>query len=98
MEEVGSNTGGSRDEDVELMFRRDKDGLDPGWIHQKVRSSCQYISRRMLRLRLPGRRPRGRPSRRFMEGIKEDMKLVGVTEKDAKYRARWRQMTLCGDT
>ena len=37
----------------------------------------------MLRLEFPGRRPRGRPKRRFMDMVKEDMKLVGVSEEDA---------------
>ncbi|TWW79412.1 hypothetical protein D4764_10G0004420 [Takifugu flavidus] len=33
---------------------------------------------------MPGRRPRGRPKRRFMDGVKEDMKVVGVREEDAE--------------
>ncbi|KAF7647481.1 hypothetical protein LDENG_00171820 [Lucifuga dentata] len=35
--------------------------------------------RRMLR-------PRGRPKRRFIDVVKEDMKLVGVREEEAKDR------------
>ncbi|KAF7653604.1 hypothetical protein LDENG_00081120, partial [Lucifuga dentata] len=56
-----------------------------------------HIGRRMLRLELPGRRPRGRPKRRFMDVVKEDMKLVGVREEEAEDRVRWRQMIRCGD-
>ena len=55
----------------------------------------EYIGRRMLRLELPGRRPRGRPKRRFMDVVKEDMKVVGVKEKEAEDRVRWRQMIRC---
>ncbi|KAF7641470.1 hypothetical protein LDENG_00280470 [Lucifuga dentata] len=51
----------------------------------------------MLRLELPGRRPRGRPKRRFMDAVKEDMKLVDVREEEAEDRVRWRQMICCGD-
>ena len=51
----------------------------------------------LLRLGLPGRRTRGRPKRRFMDVVKEDMKLVGVTEEEAQNRVRWRQMIRCGD-
>ena len=29
--------------------------------------------------------------------VKEDMKLVGVREKDAEDRVRWRQMIRCDD-
>ena len=48
-----------------------------------------------MRLELPDRRSRGRPKRRFM--MKEDMKLVGVIEKDAEDRVRWRQMLHYGN-
>ncbi|KAF7662280.1 hypothetical protein LDENG_00240050 [Lucifuga dentata] len=51
----------------------------------------------MLRLELPGRRPRGRSERRFMDAVKEDMKLVGLREEEAEDRVRWRQMIRCGD-
>ncbi|KAF7657713.1 hypothetical protein LDENG_00023190 [Lucifuga dentata] len=51
----------------------------------------------MLRLELPGRRLRGRPKMRFMDAVKEDMKLVGVREEEAEDRVRWRQMIRCGD-
>ena len=29
-------------------------------------------------MELPGRRPRGRPKRRFMDAVKEDVQVVGV--------------------
>ena len=35
-----------------------------------------YIGRRMLRMELPGKRKRGRPKRRFMDVVKEDMAEV----------------------
>ena len=50
-----------------------------------------------LSFELPGRRPRGRPRRRFMDVVKEDMKVVGVREEDAEDRVRWRQLIRCGD-
>lgn len=42
--------------------------------------------RRMLSLELSGRRPRGRPTRPFMELVKEDMKVSGMIEEDVKDR------------
>ena len=51
----------------------------------------------MIRFELPDRRPRGRPKRRFMDGVKERIKLVGVREEEVKNRVRWRQMIPCGD-
>ena len=32
-----------------------------------------------------------------MDGVKEDMKLVGVREEEAEDRVRWGQMIRCGD-
>ncbi len=45
-----------------------------------------YIGRRMLRTELPGKRKRGRPNRRFMDVVKEDMAEVEVTEEDTVLR------------
>ena len=53
------------------------------------RGGIAYISRRMMRLELPDRKPRGRPKRWFMNVEKEDMKLAGVKEEDG---VRWRWM------
>ena len=49
------------------------------WFGHVQRRDSEYIGRRMLRLELPGRRPKGRLKRRFMDVVKEDMKLVGVS-------------------
>ncbi|KAF3697472.1 hypothetical protein EXN66_Car013152 [Channa argus] len=68
------------------------------WFGHVQRRNCEYICRRMLRLELPGRRSRGRAKRRFMDVVREDMKLVGVREEDAEDRVRWRQMIRCGDS
>ena len=44
----------------------------------------------MLRMALPGKRKRGRPKRRFMNVVKEDMTEVEVTEQDTEDRGNWR--------
>ncbi|KAK3510437.1 hypothetical protein QTP70_006843 [Hemibagrus guttatus] len=46
------------------------------WFGHVQRRESEYIGRRMLDMELPGRRQRGRPKRRYMDGINEDMKLV----------------------
>ena len=48
-----------------------------------------YIGRRMLRMELSGKGKRGRPKRRFMDVVKEDMAEVDVTEEDTEDRTRW---------
>lgn len=44
------------------------------WFGHVQRRDSEYIGRRMLRLEQPGKRPRGRPKRRSMDVVKEDMK------------------------
>ena len=51
----------------------------------------------MLRMELPGKRKRGRPKRRFMDVVKEDMAEVEVTEEDTEVRNNWRRKIRCGD-
>ncbi|KAK3571820.1 hypothetical protein QTP86_020578 [Hemibagrus guttatus] len=62
------------------------------WFGHVQRRESEYIGRRMLDMELPGRRQRGRPKRRYMDGINEDMKLVGARVEDAEDRDRWREM------
>ena len=51
----------------------------------------------MLRIELPGKRKRGRPKRRFMDVVKEDMAEVEVTEEDTVDRRNWRKKIHRGD-
>ena len=56
-----------------------------------------YIGRWMLRMELPGKRKRGRPKRRFMDVVKEDMAEVEVSEEDTVDRNNLRRKIRCGD-
>ena len=67
------------------------------WYGHVLRKDDGYIGRRMLRMELPGKRKRGRPKRRFMDVVKEDMAEVEVTEEDAEDRRNWRWKIHCGD-
>ncbi|KAK3564226.1 hypothetical protein QTP86_011199 [Hemibagrus guttatus] len=61
------------------------------WFGHVQRRESEYTGRRMLDMELPGRRQRGRPKRRYMDGINEDMKLVGASVEDSEDRDRWRE-------
>ena len=67
------------------------------WYGHLRRKDDGYIGRRMLRMELPGKRKRGRPKRRFMDVVKEDMAEVEVTEEDTVDRRNCRKKIRCGD-
>ena len=67
------------------------------WYGHVLRTDDGYIGRRMLRMELPGKRKRGRPKRRFMDVVKEDMAEVEVTEEDTEDRSNCRLKIRCGD-
>ena len=67
------------------------------WYGHVLRKDDGYIGKRVLRMELPGKRKRGRPKRRFMDVVKEDMAEVEVTEEDAEDRSNWRWKIRCGD-
>ena len=67
------------------------------WYGHPRRKDDGYIGRTMLRMELTGKRKRGRPIRRFMGVVKEDMAEVEVTEEDTIDRNNWRRKICCGD-
>ena len=61
-----------------------------------IRRDQEYVGRKMMEMELPGTRKRGRPKRRFLDVVKEDMGEVGVKETDIEDRKMWRMMRRCG--
>ena len=66
------------------------------WYGHVMRRDQEYIGRKMMEMELPGKRKRGRPKRRFLDVIKEDMGEVGAKETDVEDRNVWRMMIRCG--
>ena len=66
------------------------------WYGHVMRRDQEYVGRKMMEMELLGKRRRGRPKRRFLDVIKEDMKEVGVKEMDIEDRKMWRMMIHCG--
>ena len=52
------------------------------------RRHCESIGRRMLEMELSCRKRRGRPKRRYMDAVKEDMQVVGVRVEDTEKRLK----------
>ena len=66
------------------------------WYGHVMRRDKEYVGRKMMEMELPGKRKRGRPKRRFLDVVKEDMGEVGAKEKDVEDRKTWRMMIRCG--
>ena len=91
---------------LELVLQRDSTG-GMGWrentrgktevVWHVRRKDDGYIGRRMLRMEVPGKRKRGRPERRFLGVVKEDMTEGEVTAEATEDRKDWRWKIRCGD-
>ena len=66
------------------------------WYGHVMRREQEYLGSKMMEMELPGKRRRGRPKRRFLDVVKEDMGEVGAKETDVEDRKIWRIMIRCG--
>ena len=66
------------------------------WYGHVMRRDQEYVGRKMMEMELPGKRRRGRPKRRFLDVVKEDMGEVGAKETDVEDKKVWRIMIRCG--
>ena len=66
------------------------------WYGHVMKRDQEYVGRKMMEMELPGKRKRGRPKRRFLDVVKEDIGEVGAKETDVEDRTVWRKMICCG--
>ena len=48
-------------------------------------------------MRVPGKRPRGRPRGRWMDGVRRDMQALRITPEDAQDRIFWKSRIRAAD-
>ena len=65
------------------------------WYEHVKRREENYVGKRMMEM--PGRRKRGRPRRRWMDLVREDMESVEAREGDEIDRVKGRLLSRCGD-
>ena len=63
------------------------------WYGHVSRREDEYVGKRVLGMEVPGKRRRGRPKRRWMDNIRNDLSERGLSEEDAQDRSRWRRLT-----
>ena len=63
------------------------------WYGHVSRREDEYVGKRVLGMAVPGKRRRGRPKRRWMDNIRNDLSERGLSEEDAQDRSRWRRLT-----
>ena len=66
------------------------------WYGHVMRRNQECVGRKMMEMELPEKRRRGRPKRRFLDVVKEDMEEVAAKETDVEDRKVWRMMIRCG--
>ena len=62
------------------------------WYGHLMRRDREYVCRRVMSMEVCGKRGRGRPRWRWLDGIKKDLKEKGLTEEETQDRALWRRL------
>jgi len=65
------------------------------WLGHMMRMDDKKTPKRILRWKPIGMRTRGRPRKRWIAGIEEDLKIMGVRlwRKQCEERAEWKKIT-----
>ena len=66
------------------------------WFGQVRRRDREEDIRMVAEMRVQGKRKRGRPKRRWMDTIKDDMRRWGLEEEDTEDRSTWRSLIELG--
>ena len=57
------------------------------------RREDEYVGKIVMGMEVPGKRRRGRPKRRWLDSIMNDLSERGLSGEDAQDRPRWRRLT-----
>ncbi|CAK1593075.1 unnamed protein product [Parnassius mnemosyne] len=61
------------------------------WYGHVLRRPASYVGNKCLDMTLPGARSRGRPKKRWLDVVQDDMRANGLVVRDAEDRAKWRR-------
>ena len=63
------------------------------WYGHALRREDEYVGKRVMGMEVPGKRRRGRPKRRWLDSIRNDLSERELSGEDAQDRAKWRRLT-----
>ena len=62
------------------------------WYGHVLRREDEYVGKRVMGMEVPGKRRRGRPKRRCLDSIRNDLSERELSRKDAQDRSKWRHL------
>ena len=62
------------------------------WYGHVIRREQHYVGRGAIQMKVQGRRKRGRPKRRWLDKVKDDIKEKGLSVEEVYDHATWRRM------
>ena len=62
------------------------------WYGHVLRREYEYVGKRVMAMEVPGKRRRGRPKRRWLDSIRNDLSERELAGEDAQDRAKWRRL------
>ena len=63
------------------------------WYGHVMRREERNVGRRVMVMKVQGRRERGKPKRRWLDKVKDDIKEKGLSADDVYDRTTWRRMS-----
>ena len=62
------------------------------WYGHVLRREDEYVGKRVMAMEVPGKRRRGRPKRRWLDSIRNDLSERELSREDAQDRAKWKSL------
>ena len=69
----------------------------PEMVYPRYARPKHYVGCKCLTISVVGMRPLGRPRKRWLDVVKQDMRANGLTTEDAKDRAKWSRLSRKAD-
>jgi hypothetical protein len=67
------------------------------WYGHVMQRDESHITKRVMTMNVDGHPSRGRPRKRWMDCVKDDMKTKGVSMETTSDSRKWKKKTCCAD-